>query len=351
MITLHSTNLDSTPTMLSFESPTSLIKWRSDIAASPFLSVIIPAFNTENFICETLRSVCANAVHVDLEILVIDDGSHDGTADVSFKYLKTLPDIKFAIISTQNSGLSAARNLGVKIASGEYIAFLDSDDFVAPTGYESLTRYAAAKRCDMVFGRGVVFKNDRGLTYRFPDSHIWDDLFSGKKHGVFHAATSPRIFSVEPNANVRIWRRDFIIECDLTYPEGRHFEDIGTHLISIASAQRIGALDFDFLFYRVGRQGQITSGTSVKRFDVIANIRECLKHPKLRELKGQARAHVVYSILRMVRWCASEVQTDYKSLFEQEEKKLYSEISQDWWKSHKKIYQKNLDSTSKCNFL
>jgi len=91
----------------------------------PVVSVIIPAYNAEAFIAETLASVVAQTL-TDIEIIVVDDGSRDGTARV----VQSFPTVRY--VHKTNGGVSAARNHGVSQARGEFIAFLDSDDIWHP---------------------------------------------------------------------------------------------------------------------------------------------------------------------------------------------------------------------------
>ncbi len=89
------------------------------------VSIVIPAYNAEQYLGETIESVLAQTFD-DFELLIIDDGSTDNTAEIVSNY--SLKDNRVKLISQENQGVSIARNTGIKIAKGEYIAFLDSDD-------------------------------------------------------------------------------------------------------------------------------------------------------------------------------------------------------------------------------
>ena len=88
------------------------------------VSAVIPAYNAEHFISETIQSVLAQTVEVE-EIIVVDDGSSDGTGDVAAKFPKT------RVIRRPNGGQAAARNTGIDAATGEWIGFLDHDEHMA----------------------------------------------------------------------------------------------------------------------------------------------------------------------------------------------------------------------------
>lgn len=112
------------------------------------ISVIIPVHNTERYIDRCVQSVLANT-YKDIEIILVENGSTDRSLEICRKYEKDYANIK--VIVADRTGLSHARNLGMDVAQGEYIAFLDSDDFVSPYLYETL-RVCAVKKCiDFVF--------------------------------------------------------------------------------------------------------------------------------------------------------------------------------------------------------
>lgn len=100
---------------------------------SPFFTVIIPVYNKEHFIENTLNAVC-NQTFQDFEIIVINDGSTDSSKDIITRFLSD----KIKLVDQSNQGVSSARNLGIKLAQGEYIAFLDADDLWQVNFLESL---------------------------------------------------------------------------------------------------------------------------------------------------------------------------------------------------------------------
>lgn len=105
----------------------------------PKVSVIIPVYNGEKTIRETVESVL-NQTLSDFELIIIDDGSTDSTLDV----LSTIKDSRLKVVSYSNAGVSASRNRGIELASGEYIAFLDADDFWTPDKLEFQVKALAA---------------------------------------------------------------------------------------------------------------------------------------------------------------------------------------------------------------
>ena len=110
------------------------------------ISVIIPVYNVEPYLRKCLDSV-VNQTYRNLEILVIDDGSTDGSGAICDEYAS---DRRMRIFHTENRGLSCARNLGLDEAKGEWIGFVDSDDWIEPDMYEALLKKAEETGADIV---------------------------------------------------------------------------------------------------------------------------------------------------------------------------------------------------------
>lgn len=102
---------------------------------SPLLSIIIPVYNVENYLAQCLDSVL-NQSYSNIEIVLVNDGSTDKSADICESYAKK--DSRIKLIHKENGGLSSARNTGLESISGEYVAFLDSDDWLEPDAYSVL---------------------------------------------------------------------------------------------------------------------------------------------------------------------------------------------------------------------
>lgn len=116
----------------------------------PVISVIIPAYNSENYLRECLDSV-AGQEYGDFEVIVVDDGSEDGTTAVVEEYASR--DRRFRLVRNSHNGVSASRNLGLSLAGGEWIMFLDSDDCLYSLALGRLLKAASENRCEISVGR------------------------------------------------------------------------------------------------------------------------------------------------------------------------------------------------------
>ena len=112
------------------------------------ISVIVPAYNVEKYLRRCLDSLVYQT-YPHLEILVIDDGSTDGTRGIIEEYVSRFAG-KVFLYAQENAGQAAARNNGISYATGDYIGFVDADDFVSPRMYEYLVQEAEEKDCDLV---------------------------------------------------------------------------------------------------------------------------------------------------------------------------------------------------------
>ena len=110
------------------------------------ISIIVPVYNVEKYLKTCLDSII-NQTYQNLEIILVDDGSTDNSGEICEEYRKT--DSRIILIHKENEGLSMARNFGLDIASGDYISFVDSDDFIARNMMEALYNRLLETQSDM----------------------------------------------------------------------------------------------------------------------------------------------------------------------------------------------------------
>lgn len=132
----------------------------------PLVSIIIPAYNAESFIQETLFSI-VQQTYQKIEIIVVDDGSKDNTNNLIKSF--ALSDSRITVMSQSNSGVSAARNLGIEKSKGEFIAFIDADDIYSPCAIEKLTStmLQADDSVGVVYGWTARIDEKTSLTGKF----------------------------------------------------------------------------------------------------------------------------------------------------------------------------------------
>ena len=124
---------------------------------NPKISIIIPIYNTESYLIKCLDSVI-NQTYCNLEIILVDDGSTDGSKQIIEDYEKK--DSRIVAVYKKNAGVANARNTGLQISTGEYIGFVDSDDWIEPDMYQELVRVVKSERIDIVSGNYYFDKGE-----------------------------------------------------------------------------------------------------------------------------------------------------------------------------------------------
>lgn len=216
------------------------------------ISVIIPVYNVRPWLCECLDSILAQTFS-DIEIIVVDDGSDDGSGEICDAY--AVKDRRITVIHRENGGLSAARNTGIKAASGRYLMFLDSDDYVDPRFCEIPYRLAEEHHADIVSFRFYRFKDGE------PDSLKADPLPEEEKLVSFHEAMTEYYRYITVGTWSKLYASHLFQE--ISFPEGRYFEDIDTtwrlfHKANVIYVSR------SLLYYYRSRRGSIVSSTKRK---------------------------------------------------------------------------------------
>lgn len=195
---------------------------------SPLISVIVPVYNTEQYLRKCLDSICGQTYR-NLEILCVDDGSTDESAAILREY--AAKDYRVKVLSQPNSGLSAARNLALDNATGEWITGVDSDDYMEPDAYEYVLA-AIEDEVDIVcFGTNIVWVNLE------PEKHLipfFEYSYDGK------CKVTPAVIN---NTNDsfwnKLWRRSLIEQLKLRFPKGLWYEDSYFWRASSAFARNI----------------------------------------------------------------------------------------------------------------
>lgn len=227
------------------------------------LSIIVPVYNSGAYLEECLNSLVLQDV-VDFEVIIVDDNSSDNSLDIIKKYCELLPEIFKYIHLNENKGVSVARNIGLKYASGEYIGFVDSDDFVHRYMYGDML--ALTKMCKglKVVSAGVqrVLEKDSSKS------------FIEREYGNI----SPKIIDVSKNPGFlcyqslacwnKIYQRDLFGE-EPFIPSVK-WEDIAFVYPTILKASLIGFIPSKYYFYRRNSKGIMASCLSVNEdiFDI-----------------------------------------------------------------------------------
>ena len=228
------------------------------------ISVIIPIYNVSQYLSQCVDSVLTQS-YQDLEIILVDDGSTDECPQMCDDYQEK--DARVRVIHKKNGGLSDARNAGMKIASGEWTFFVDSDDWLDEEAIMNLYRFAIDKHCDVVQGNLYYAYEDHLLYRRASEKEQKQTVLS--RHEVM------RELIINDRVKNFAWGKLYktnIIR-DLEFPVGKFFEDSFWQHLVIDRVERYGIIDEPLCYYR--QRGDSISGTPSNRLnDLLEGNRE-----------------------------------------------------------------------------
>lgn len=224
------------------------------------ISIVIPVYNVEKYLDECIQSVI-NQTYKNLQILLINDESTDSSYDICYKYSKQ--DDRIQIINKKNGGSASARNVGIDKATGEYIYFLDSDDYIKETTIEEVVNYMKNNNLDLCYFSADVIIEDNDLT--------WNKEMYKKNH------------YYTPNDGVTILKRlidnneyscqncmfisklSLIKYNNLKYTEGYIYEDNYFAFMLALYSQKSGVLNKSFYIRRIRKGSIMTENLVLKR--------------------------------------------------------------------------------------
>lgn len=223
-----------------------------------FLSIIMPSYNVEQYIEDCLTSCIHQGFDpTDYEIIVINDGSKDSTLEVVNNFIEKNPMAPIRVVSQENSGLSATRNRGVTLAQGDYVWFVDSDDWIAENCLKALSdNIDKNNHPDIVVLNTILRKGGE-------DSAIIRNLPSDSGDGKFIYDNS-YIFPYS-GAPFYLFKRSFLSDNGLSFKEGIYFEDCLFTPSALSMAKHCSYYSEPVYIYRLRENSITTSSISEKK--------------------------------------------------------------------------------------
>ncbi|WP_297406149.1 glycosyltransferase [uncultured Cetobacterium sp.] len=273
------------------------------------LSIIVPIYNVEKYLSECLESIYKIS-NINYEVILINDGSTDNSEEIMETYKKKYPKLT-KIITKNNQGLSATRNIGIKEAKGEYLSFIDSDDTIDAKIFQEFFKEGLNLDLDVMVGNMRYFSKDKiGMPlYRSQEikdftvgkgTKFFQTLFQGKK-----------CFREEVVDD--IYKREFICENKLYFHENLIHEDSFFTPMVYLKAKRVKYIDKTFYFYRQ-RSGSIMSKVNEESIDSLEKICEMLlKEYSQTDFYGQeALSKLLPSFYKVVLYRKINMKKPYK---------------------------------------
>lgn len=218
------------------------------------ISVIVPVYKVEKQINRCIESI-VNQSYGNLEIVLVDDGSPDDCPRICDEWAQK--DKRIRVVHKVNGGLSDARNAGLKVSTGDYIGFVDSDDWIAPEMYMKLVECMKKNDCDIA---ACAVKM------------IWDTksiLFAPKVNMIMDNLDAERALLEEKVLRHPVWYKLYrrkIIE-GVNFEVGRYHEDVFWSYLVFAKANKVGIIDYEGYFYSQREDSIMGSNYSIKRLD------------------------------------------------------------------------------------
>ncbi|MDY3917997.1 MAG: glycosyltransferase [Candidatus Limivivens sp.] len=288
------------------------------------VSIIIPVYNCEAYVSATLESVLSQTLK-EIEILCINDGSTDRSKEILEKYKQM--DSRIQILEQENAGQSAARNKGMRVARGEYLYFLDSDDLITEDAMECLYSFAHENDLDVVYFNGTSFYDSEKLEEAYPQYQTYyihkgpyDEIMTGPDLYAIMAGRN----DFKPTPIQQMIRREHLLEKEIFFPEGIIHEDNFFAFSVLIQAGRAACLEKSLFRRRVRENSTMTKKKGSRNFIGLyvcaCRILQLLTELELPENTLSAAAGYVLAHFH-------NLETMYDTIFSEEEKRKVQQDS------------------------
>lgn len=262
------------------------------------ISVIIPVYNVEKYLRKCLESVCSQT-YTNLEIIVVDDGSTDSSGEICDEYAER--DSRIVVIHKSNGGLADARNAGLDIATGQYIGFVDSDDWIECDMYEVLYTFCEKNELDLIAARYIEEREEQENSVAYTGVF---KIFSNYEMLRINVC-GDKEYLITNSVWDRLYRRRLIE--DMRFPVGKCYEDTCYTAEVFLKAERCGYLDSGLYHYRIRNDSIMGKGIKNRDFfndnlitDLLPLLREkrcLLEDAGLTELVNYSRYLYICTLL------------------------------------------------------
>ena len=275
------------------------------------VSVIVPVYNVEEYLEECLNSIVNQTLN-DIEIICVNDGSTDCSLEILNKYKQQDPRI--VVVSQQNQGLSSARNTGVQSAAGEYLYFIDSDDYIESDALEYLYQEAKSNELDVLYFDGITFFDSDEIARRYEGKqdpcvrkNSYDSVYNGeelflsmRKNGEYR-----------PMAWMQIISREYYKKAKLSFYEGILHEDELFGIQCILQAERASHRQRSLYHYRRRTNAIMTGNNAVKK--LYGKMTVCTEVILFMQ-QNRFKAETEESIVKWLEWLYRLIKKEYHAL-------------------------------------
>lgn len=238
------------------------------------VSVIVPVYNVEEYLAPCLDSLVKQTLQ-DIEIIVVNDGSPDNSQDIIDRYVKKYPNLVKAMIK-ENGGQASARNMALEIAKGEYVNFVDSDDWVKIDMYENMYKKAKEEDADIVVCNTTDYYKDYAVYHKPAE-------FTNK-------------LKQTPSPCNKLFKRSFI--GDLRFPEGKMwYEDFTFVTELLMMTDKIARCENDYYQCNCREESTMSNNNSPKNLDILKALDLIIKFAKDNNLYDRYKEDIDFMII------------------------------------------------------
>ena len=247
----------------------------------PKVSIIVPVYNVERYIVRSMDSL-VNQTLKDIEIIVVNDGSTDNSKKLIEIYQEKYPN-KIKLVDKKNGGLSDARNYGIPYATGEYIAFLDSDDYVELDTYEKMYNKAKEDDSDLV---------ECDFIWEYPDRKRVDTgkIYNNKKEMLTYA----RVVAWN-----KLIKRSLIEEHKMEFPKGLRYEDVEFFYKMVPYYNKVSFVKEPLIHY-IQRSSSISNTQNERTKEIFTIMDNVIKYYKENNLYEEYKTELEYTYARLL---------------------------------------------------
>lgn len=301
------------------------------------VSIIVPVYNVEEYLIQCIESLI-NQTLKDIEIILINDGSSDNSPRICNEYIIKDPRVK--VVHQENKHQGGARNVGLKIANGEYIAFVDSDDWIPDNFCELLYNQAIETESEIVLTDEIQFDNQKQIFIK-----SWRDFSNANQ--IKKIDDSNFISSFSPVC-VRLYKKEFITKNQLAFVENCFYEDNSWGCFIILFADKISFTKSGYC-YRINREGATTFGKNDEKvFDWVKDFEYFINFTKNKKYdRKKMKLCKIWYLMSFYNYMAS-LSEENKSIFYQKILEVIKLLNINWIDI---VTARNLNKRQKRNLI
>ena len=245
----------------------------------PKVSVIVPIYNVEKYLEKCINSLLSQTLE-DIQIILVNDGSKDNSGNIAKECEKNNKN-RIIYVEKENGGLSDARNYGLKYATGDFIAFLDSDDYIEKNAYEEMYNKAIEENADYV---------ECDFIWEFPNKIRVDKQYPYKNK-------KEMLSFVRVVAWNKLIKRQLITDNNLEFPKGLRYEDVEFTYKLIPFVNKFAYVDKPFIHY-VQREGSIANVQNERTAEIFTVLDNVIEFYKKNNIYEEYRDELEYNYAR-----------------------------------------------------